>query len=273
MINIICFTLCICSSVIGMSQVTLIADGPGNTYELITEALAPGYKPIEAPGIQKGDCDNHVNFKEHISEIFDKELNKNVFKFVIHTNEDNDRCKNFDRQRNEIKVYRSSPDSLKATKGETVEYRWKFKLDKNFKPSKNFTHIHQLKSVDEKPKAKPMITLTARKGSTDYLELRYSSGKNQQTLTKVSLDTFRGRWVEVVETVTYDVVGKASYAIYITDVEDDHTILEYKDDSLGFWQNEASFARPKWGIYRSLKNKQDLRDEELFFADFMITEK
>ena len=154
-----------------------------------------------------------------------------------------------------------------------MEYRWKFKLDKNFKPSKSFTHLHQLKSVDEKPKAKPMLTLTARKGSTDYLELRYSPGQDQRTLKKVPLDAFRGRWVEVIETVTYEVVGKASYKILITDVENDDTILEYKDNSLSFWQNSASFVRPKWGIYRSLKNKQDLRDEEVLFADFVITEK
>ena len=31
------------------SQVLLDADGPGNTYELITSVLAPGYDPVEEP--------------------------------------------------------------------------------------------------------------------------------------------------------------------------------------------------------------------------------
>ncbi|WP_298546024.1 heparin lyase I family protein [uncultured Aquimarina sp.] len=254
------------------AQVTLTADGPGNTYELITSKLAPGYNPIEAPGMMREDCDNHLNYGKHISEVFDNELAKNVFKFVIHVKEDNDRCKTFDRQRNEIKSYKSSPDNLKATIGETVEYKWKFKLDKNFKPSKNFTHLHQLKSVGETEKAKPIITLTARKGSVDKLELRHSSGKNQNTLKKVDLDLLRGHWVMVTEKVTYGNAGKTSYNISITNVKTENIILEYHNNTLQIWNAGAEFVRPKWGIYRSLKNTQSLRDEEVLFADFSIRE-
>jgi uncharacterized protein (DUF2344 family) len=38
------------------------------------------------------------------------------------------------------------------------------------------------------------------------------------------------------------------------------------------WQDGAKFARPKWGIYRSLKQAQDLSDEEVLFNDFSIEE-
>ncbi|WP_108803822.1 heparin lyase I family protein [Aquimarina sp. Aq107] len=254
------------------AQVSLTADGPGNTYELITSKLAPGYNPIEAPGMVRKDCDNHLNYGEHISEVYDDELAKNVFKFVIHVKEDNDRCKTFDRQRNEIKSYKSSPDNLKATIGETVEYKWKFKIDKNFKPSKNFTHLHQLKSVGETEKAKPIITLTARKGSVDKLELRHSSGKDQNTLKKVDLDLLRGNWVMVTEKVTYGNLGKTSYDISIANIKTGKIILEYQSTNLQIWNAGAEFVRPKWGIYRSLKNAQNLRDEEVLFADFSIKE-
>jgi len=71
-----------------ISQVVLTADGPGDTYELITSVLAPGQNPIEAP-----DC-NHLEFGEHIDEIFDTELDKNVFRFFMHVDPDNDRCIN-----------------------------------------------------------------------------------------------------------------------------------------------------------------------------------
>lgn len=87
------------------SQVTLDANGLGNTYEEITAVLAPGYNPIETP-----DC-SHNAFGRHIEEIFDADLNINVFKFSIHTTPDDDRCINFDRQRNEIKTYNQSPDN------------------------------------------------------------------------------------------------------------------------------------------------------------------
>ena len=52
-----------------------------------------------------------------------------------------------DRQRMEIKTYDKSPDNLVGVTGETVEYRWKFKLDSGFQPSASFTHLHQLKAV------------------------------------------------------------------------------------------------------------------------------
>ncbi|MBW1295780.1 polysaccharide lyase [Aquimarina litoralis] len=255
------------------TQVSLSADGPGNTYELITSKLAPGYNPIEAPGQKKGDCDNHSSFPDtHISEVFSQELQKHVFKFVIHVKEDNDRCKKFDRQRNEIKSYKSSPDNLKGVLGETVEYKWKFKLDKNFQPSKKFTHLHQLKAVGGLDKDMPLVTLTARKASLDRLELRYSSGLDQNTLTTVALDKFRGHWVDVTETVTYEEKGKAKFSIVIKNLKTGAKILEYTSNTLRMWKTNADFIRPKWGIYRSLKHSHDLRDEELLFADFVITE-
>ena len=59
---------------IGASVVT--ADGPGDTYELISSVLAPGSNPIEVP-----DC-GHGDFGRHIEEVFDEELNTDVFRFV-----------------------------------------------------------------------------------------------------------------------------------------------------------------------------------------------
>jgi hypothetical protein len=103
----------------------LVADGPGNTYELINSVL--GGDATEDP-----DC-AHLSFGRHISEVFDNTLNKNVFVFTLHVTPDNDRCNGAtDRQRNEIKTYGPSPDSLKGQLNETVTYRWKFKLDAAF---------------------------------------------------------------------------------------------------------------------------------------------
>ena len=122
------------------AQLILDANGEGDTYELISSKLAPNYNPIEVP-----DC-KHTDFGQHIDEIFDNELNQYVFRFHLHTSEDDDRCINFDRQRNEIKSYDKSPDSLLAVEGEVVEYKWKFKIDQGFQSSPKFTHIHQLKA-------------------------------------------------------------------------------------------------------------------------------
>ena len=134
------------------AQSILNADGPGNTYELINSILAPGAVAMETPD----QCTSHPAFGRHIAEVWDATLNQYVFEFYIHvpsttpvtaTTADNDRCVAFDRQRVEIKTYEASPDSLKGTIGETVNYKWRFRLPIGFQPSTNFTHIHQVKTV------------------------------------------------------------------------------------------------------------------------------
>ena len=249
---------------LGYSQVTLDADGPGNTYSLITSVLAPGHNPIEVP-----DC-NHAAFGDHIDEVFDTDLNANAFRFFMHTTPDNDRCKNFDRQRNEIKTYNQSPDNLLAVEDEIVVYKWKFKLPAGFQSSPNFTHIHQIKSVGGTLASMPIYTLTTRKGTPDKLQLRYAETTSQTTLMSVDLTPFIGTWVDVTETITYSNSG--TYDIQIKKVSDGSTLLSYTNNDIVNWRAGADFVRPKWGVYRSLINSQDLRDEAVLFANFSIEE-
>ena len=98
-----------------MAQTTLKAIGSDTTYELINSVLAPGHDVVEVP-----DC-KHTAFGRHIEEVYDNELETYVFKFLAHVDEDDDRCKVFDRQRTEIKSYDKSPDNLKAVLGETIK--------------------------------------------------------------------------------------------------------------------------------------------------------
>ncbi|MDD7914647.1 T9SS type A sorting domain-containing protein [Polaribacter ponticola] len=246
------------------SQVVLSANGAGDTYKLINSVLAPNYDVVEVP-----DC-NHASFGRHIDEVFDTDLNKNVFRFFIHTENDNDRCKNFDRQRNEIKTYDKSPENLKGIEGEKVIYKWKMKIDANFKASSSFTHLHQLKSVDGDYASIPMYTLTARKGTPDKLELRQTNTNDQETLIKVDLSLLKGHWVEITEKIAFG--NNETYSIKIERIDNQKVVLEYKNTNIGNWQQGAEFVRPKWGIYRSLNNVADLRYEEVLFADFSVEE-
>ncbi|MCX6308022.1 MAG: fibronectin type III, partial [Bacteroidia bacterium] len=151
-----------------MAQTVLEADGPGTTYELINSVLAPGYNVVENP-----EC-VHPQFGRHIAEVWDAELNKYVFEFYIHVTPDNDRCINFDRQRMEIKTYDSSPDNLLGVSGETVVYKWKFRIPTGFLPSTSFTHIHQIKAVGGDADD-PIFTLTVRKASPNRVELIHNN--------------------------------------------------------------------------------------------------
>ena len=258
------FILIYFSITLGNAQVILNANGEGNTYEDINAVLAPNHDVVEVP-----DC-AHSNFGRHIDEVFDTELNTYVFRFIAHKTPDNDRCKKFDRQRVEIKTYGKSPENLKGTDGETVEYKWKFKLPSNFKVSKNFTHLHQIKSVGSEYSSRPIISLTARKGTPDRLELRYAPTYEQSTIHTVELDLLKGHWVEVTEIIHYS--NKGSYSIEIKKVSNGSKIFTYNNESMDMWQDGSDFSRPKWGIYRSLKHKEDLQDEEVLFNSFSIDE-
>lgn len=249
-----------------LSEIVLQAKGTGNTYELINSVFAPGYNVVEVP-----DC-NHEDFGRHIDEVFDNELNKYVFRFHIHTTPDNDRCINFDRQRNEIKSYDKSPDELKGLQDEKVEYAWKFKIPSGFQSSNKFTHIHQIKAVGGTEDAMPLITLTTRKGAPDKLELRYSETTSQITLKEIDLTPIKGKWVAVVETVIFGEKGVGNYDIKIIDYESKNTLFSYTNNTIRMWKTNADFMRPKWGIYRSLLSVDDLRDEEVLFADFSVKE-
>lgn len=246
------------------AQVILSANGPGNTYEDINAVLAPGQNAIEVP-----DC-AHTDFGRHIDEQFDTELNTNVFRFITHTTPDNDRCINFDRQRTEIKTYNSSPDNLKATEGETIEYKWKFKLDIDFQPSTSFTHLHQIKSVSGPYASIPLITLTARKATPNRMELRYCPTDSQSTIQTADLSLFKGQWLEVTELIYFD--NNGSYFIEVKRISDNTTIFSYSNENMDTWQDGATIARPKWGIYRSLNNVNNLRGENVLFNDFSIEE-
>ena len=249
---------------LGFSQTILEADGPGNTYELINSVLAPGFDVCETP-----DC-AHPSFGRHITEVWDSELNQYVFEFHIHVNEDNDRCIIFDRQRNEIKTYDKSPANLIGTEGETVVYKWKFKLPEGFQVSQNFTHLHQIKAVggDE---GNPIFCLTARKGNPSKMELAYYESGSLERLKTANLSLFINQWVEVTERIKIDKVN-GSYAIEIKNIATGTTILSYSNTNIMTIRSDNRFIRPKWGIYRSLLNSQDLRDEVLRYAYFYIKE-
>ncbi|MFT3753741.1 MAG: hypothetical protein QM800_12985 [Paludibacter sp.] len=257
------FLLCILSINIhlGFSQVILNSDGPGNTYELINSILAPGNMAVE-----NAEC-AHPEFGRHITEVWDSSLNQYVFKFHIHVKLDNDRCINFDRQRVEIKTYEPSPENLKGVSGETVVYKWRFKLPSGFQPSANFSHIHQVKAVGGDDDD-PIFTLTVRKASPNRIELIHN---NTTKVTTADLSLFEGNWVEATERIKIDSIHGA-YSMTIKKISSGATILSYSNNNLMTIRYNNTFIRPKWGIYRSLGDSANLRDESLYFAAFSIYE-
>ncbi|MDB6018050.1 MAG: hypothetical protein JWR19_2539 [Pedosphaera sp.] len=245
------------------AQVTLKADGPGNTYELIDSALGGGAEEVP-------DCSDTA-FGRHISEAFDDVLGKYVFIFQMHVAPDNDRCINFDRQRNEIKTYGPSPAYVKGFYGDFCSYRWKFKLDAAFQPSPSFTHIHQIKAGDGTDADLPLMTISPRSATPERVEIIYTAPaglSGSGTKATAPLANFKGQWIEAFEQVLYATNG--TYQLTLRRVSDGVVLLSYTNNNINMWRGDATFNRPKWGIYRSLNNPSYLRDEQVRFADFCI---
>jgi len=250
----------------------LKADGPKqgmSAYQLIRDFGGP--KPIEAPDLYP---ENHPKVK-HIFERTDDVVGHH-FVFTIHKNQDKDRNKYVkfgDRQRNEIKAYSKSSDNLKGFEGDTLSYSWKFKVGKEMTISKNFTHLFQLKSVDDGI-GTPILTLSAafRKGS-EKLILSHAPVKKATFLATYPWSQSRDKWLQVNCKVTYANQGKLSFDLI--ELESGKEIFSYTSDNIDMWRGteEEHFVRPKWGIYRSLKSKHMLREQEeqVSFADFVVT--
>ena len=264
----------------------LVSDGPNNgldSYTLIRTAF--GEKAIESPDLYES---NHTETL-HIIEDEDDIVGPH-FVFFSHLNDDSDRDKGkTDRQRNEIKIYDRSNPELMGFKGDTMHYRWKFKIDDDFEFSKNFTHFFQIKAKNVSKKRNknggdsyPMITFTVADIGSDenQFQLRYSSGTDKQgnkasseKLIRKDVSLLSGKWIEFFVQITYK--EKGNLLLIAKDIETGEILIEFQQDKLDLWRGEGKgdFARPKWGIYRSLKNRESLRDDEeiALFADFSIT--
>ncbi len=86
-----------------------------------TTGSGSGYPALLASGFQIEDPDCvHMDFGSHVTQAFDAELDRNVFVFHSHIEEDNDRCQVFDRVRMEIKGSASSIPELQHQQGDTT---------------------------------------------------------------------------------------------------------------------------------------------------------
>jgi hypothetical protein len=227
-----------------------------------------GYAVVQASGLdyESPDC-VHTGFGNHITQVFDSTLERDVFEFHSHINDDNDRCVVFDRVRMEIKGGPGTNDIGQHELGTTSYYRWKFKIGTNYIGSSSFCHLFQNKAKDGDDDD-PVITVTSRASIVELRHLGGTSGADLGTLVKADISLFRNRWVEVYIKMKHAENG--SIEAFFKDVVTGKEIMKYKNDNIDLWRKDATYSRPKWGVYR-LKNS-GLKDETVSFADFCISE-
>ncbi len=254
---------------------TLDADGAQSgldTYDLIRAFggnNTPG--PIEAPDLY---AVNHPGVR-HIYEDFDATVG-NHFVFVVHRDldKDRDRLENTDRQRNEIKAYDKSEEAVKGYENETFVYRWKFRINDSMEVSTRFSHFFQLKAVGGID-SQPILTISgAERSGEDGIEVRYSPLQQSDVLARKDWGLVTGEWLDAYCRVTFSDAGALRFIV--TRMSDDEVIFDIDEPALDLWRGTSAshFVRPKWGIYRSILDRDNLRadEEDVRFANFSVQE-
>ena len=254
---------------------TLDADGDQSglaAYDLIRDFAGdydPG--PIEAPDLYPV---NHPDVK-HIYEDFDATVGDH-FVFIIHRDidKDRDRLENTDRRRNEIKTYDQSEEAVKGYEDETSIYRWKFRINDSMEVSTRFSHFFQLKAVGGDD-SHPILTISgAERSGEDGIEVRYSPLQQDTILERQNWNSVTGEWLKAYCRVTF--VESGDLRLIVTRMSDDEVIFNIDEAGLDLWRgtDASHFVRPKWGIYRSILDWDNLRsdEEDVRFASFSVQE-
>lgn len=255
-----------------LTERTLEADGDMmglDAYDLIRAFGGPD--PIEAPDLY---AINHPAVR-HIVEDSDATVG-NHFVFKIHRDIDidRDRIENDDRQRNEIKTYDKSEEALKGYENETFVYRWKFRINPAMEVSTRFTHLFQLKAVGGDD-SHPVLTITGNERSgEDGIEVRYSPLQQDTILERRDWSMVTGEWLEAYCRVTFAESG--GLRLIVTRMRDGEVVFDIDEQALDLWRgtDASHFVRPKWGIYRSILDRDNLRPDEetVRFANFSVSE-
>jgi len=254
-----------------LSQKKLDADGKAfglSAYELIQNF--GGIKSIESPDLYSI---NHTDVK-HIYEDSDDVVGHH-FVFLAHLDHDRDRdkIKINDRQRNEIKAYDKSTKELKGFKNESMVYQWTFKINDSMEVSKRFSHFFQLKAKGGDDKS-PILTITGNeRNGNDGLEVRHKGAGKFTVLQRADWTEIAGEWIDVYCRVDYAESG--SVRMITKRLSDNKIIFDIDQSDLDMWRGTQSkhFVRPKWGIYRSVADYDNLRSEEevVRFANFTVS--
>ena len=250
------------------SQLELVADKNSslNATDQIRKVF--GKYSIESPDLFEG---NHQDF-EHIQMQTDAKLGS-CFVFFIHRDLDGDMDKHWppgkERQRNEIKGYEGSPKVMKASSNETSSHVWYFKIDPAFSLTHQFCHFYQLKPVSEKNSPLPLLTLSGVVHSgKEELELRFFD-KNSKRIKLANWEDCKGKWLRVECEASYSEKGEI---LFLIQSMDGTFSAEHSMTNLRTWHPDFSFVRPKWGIYRSLREKEKIKNEEdrVYLNNFTI---
>ena len=265
----------------------------GSDWSVINDYMKSlGWEYTEHPNNADGKDHEGVS---HCKVVNDKTLGQYVFQFDIHAKAksdktidilDGDRGELIDRQRNEMKTQtKADCYHMNGNWDEWQTLEWKFKIPKGFRPTKDFTHIHQLKA-QEGNNGSPIITITPRADDAKSKNARIQvihtgeSSSRGTIIDNLPIKDFEDQWIQVTTKMHYTHNGY--FYIKMVRISDGKVLVDKAFYDMDMWRKDAINIRSKFGIYRSFGTTIDskktfptngIKDEKLYLGDFKIYEK
>jgi len=242
-------------------------------YQSIEASLGVG--SIESPDYSNGHMCPHDSIV-HITcaAASDYSLGR-ALHFLLHIAQDCETVENrAGRQRNEIKVYSQSDDSLKGFYGTTMIYSWHFRVGATMQVSRKFTHIFQAKFVGGDD-SHPAATFTgAKKSGVDVFEVRYAATSEDVILASVPWTDVAGQWMNATVEMRMLPIGSGGrLKVHVSRLHTAQSVVSV-DQSANLWRADNEFMRPKWGLYRQSEHANiaagDLNDADQQIGNICI---
>jgi hypothetical protein len=165
-----------------------------------------------------------------------------------------------DRQRNEVKGMRAGGHNLVIGKGQTWRFTYQMFIPKSLRATTSFTHIMQFKMPGQG--SAPILTLDLRRrGSQSRLELVVFG--SDTVIGSTDLAPLQDKWIGIGAQIRFADKPAGQARLIVTD--GNRTVVDDQKGNVDTWLGDR--ARPKWGIYRSIKDSADLRDTYLLLTE------
>jgi hypothetical protein len=166
-----------------------------------------------------------------------------------------------DRQRQEVRGMSADGRDLDIMQDQTWRFTYAMYIPRSLKATTSFTHIMQMK---EPGSGSPLVVMSLReRGGRPTIELRsFLSGV---TVGSTDLAPLQDRWVTTEVEIRFSdgTGGRMSWVLEAGG----RTVVEASKTGIDTWIGEEDRVRPKWGIYRSVKDEENLEDTFLLLRD------
>jgi chitin-binding protein len=169
-----------------------------------------------------------------------------------------DRDTSRDRQRNEAVGMRAPGGLVTMQAGQTWKLAWDLFIPAELRATKSFTHIHQLKMPGSGSAPIFVLSLRVNRGKPTIESQVAHKGVH---VADTPLEPLQDHWIRTE--FEYGIGNNGHVRWVLKDGA--KTVLDVTKTNVDMFMDKR--VRPKWGIYRSLNDRANLRECHLLIRD------